>query len=282
MINTIKSNINIFSKGLLSSYAQIFFSNNLFFGFVLLLVSFFDLGAGLSGVIAVFIGQVTAVLFNFNKNFIKDGTYTYNSVLVGIAMGIFYDFNFSFLILLIIASVLVLLLTIWYATNLSKKGMPFLSIPFLITIWLVILGANNFSALALKQKEALSLAIYFPTAFSALTNFIAKLPFANVIYLYLRSLGAIFFQYNDLAGLFIAIGLLINSRISFVLSVFGFLIGYFFYVYLQGDFSQLIYSYIGFNFILTAIALGGFFVVASRRSFLLLLLTIPTIALLIS
>ena len=282
IMDKLKAHTKLLYKGLLNSYAQIFFSNNLFFAFALLLVSFFDFGAGLSGVIAVVIGQITALLFNFDKRFVADGTYTYNSVLVGIAIGIFYDFNISYLILLVLASVLVLLLTIWYANALSRKGMPFLSIPFLITIWLVILAADNFSALALKQKEALSLAIYFPTAFSSTTNFIAKLPFANVIYLYLRSLGAIFFQYNDLAGLVIAIGLLINSRISFVLSIFGFLIGYFFYVYLQGDFSQLIYSYIGFNFILTAIALGGFFVVASRRSFLLLLLTIPTIALLIA
>jgi urea transporter len=267
---------------LLNSYAQIFFSNSKVFAIVLLCISFFDLGAGLSGVIAVFIGQITALLFNFNKELIKDGTYTYNSVLVGIAIGVFYQFNFSFLVLLFISSILVFLLTIWFSSSLGRKGMPFLSIPFLIAIWLIILGADNFSALALKQKEVFSLAIYFPEVFTNTTNFISKLPFANAIFMYLRSLGAIFFQYNDLAGLFIAIGLLINSRISFVLSIFGFLIGYFFYYYLQGDFSQLIYSYIGFNFILTAIALGGFFVVPSRRSFLLLLLTIPTIALLIS
>ncbi len=267
---------------MLNSYSQIFFSNNKLFGLGLILVSFFDFGAGLSGVIAVIIGQVTALLFNFNKSLIYDGTYTYNSVLVGIAIGIFYDFNVSFLLLLFISSILVFLLTIWFSVSLSKRGMPFLSIPFLIAVWLVILGADNFSALALKQKEALSLAIYFPEVFNNTTAFISKLPFANAIFMYLRSLGAIFFQYNDLAGLVIAIGLIINSRISFVLSVFGFMIGYFFYYYLEGDFSQLIYSYIGFNFILTAIALGGFFVVASRRSFLLLLLTIPTIALLIS
>lgn len=281
-MNKLISHIKLLHNGLLNSYTQIFFSNNRWFAYALLLVSFFDFGAGLSGVIAVLIGQITALLFNFNKNLIKDGTYTYNSVLVGIAIGIFYDFNLSFLILLFISSILVFFLTIWYLNSFAKKGMPFLSIPFLITIWLVILGSTNFSALVLKEKETISLAIYFPEIFSSVTNFISHLPFANIVYLYLRSLGAIFFQYNDLAGLVIAIGLLINSRISFVLSIFGFLIGYFFYVYLQGDFSQLIYSYIGFNFILTAIALGGFFVVASRRSFLLLLLTIPTIALLIS
>jgi murein DD-endopeptidase MepM/ murein hydrolase activator NlpD len=51
---------------------------------------------------------------------------------------------------------------------------------------------------------------------------------------------------------------------------------------MEADFTHLIYSYIGFNFILTAIALGGFFIVASRRSLLLLLFSIPVIALIIS
>ncbi len=276
-----KDYIKLIWVGLLHSYAQIFFSNSKVLAYFLLCISFFDIGAGLSGVIAVFIGQLTAILFNFNLELVRDGTYTFNAVLVGIAIGIFYEFNTSFLILLFISAIFVFFLTVSMASSFGKRGRPFLSIPFLIVIWIVILGGENFSALALKQKETLSLFQYFPKLFTETTALISHLPFANALYLYFRSLGAIFFQYNDLAGVVIALGLLLHSRISFVLSIFGFLIGYFFYFYLEGDFSQLIYSYIGFNFILTAIALGGFFVVASRRSFLLLLLTIPTIALVI-
>jgi hypothetical protein len=49
-----------------------------------------------------------------------------------------------------------------------------------------------------------------------------------------------------------------------------------------GEFSQLLYSYIGFNFILTAITLGGFFLVPSRASYFLVILATPLIAILIS
>ena len=276
-----KDYIKLIKDGLLNSYAQIFFSKSNVLAVFLLVISFLDLGAGLSGVLAVFIGQFTAILFNFDTELVRDGTYTYNSVLVGIAIGIFYELNTSFLILLFISSIFVFFVSVSLLSSFAKKNSPILSIPFLIVIWIVILSADNFSALSLKQKEVLSLVAVFPDLFTKTTAIIGTLPFSNALYLYFRSLGAIFFQYNDLAGLIIAIGLLIHSRINFVLSIFGFLIGYFFYYYLQGDFSQLIYSYIGFNFILTAIALGGFFVVASRRSFLLLLLTIPTIALVI-
>lgn len=249
---------------------------------LLLVISFFDIGAGISGVVAIAIGQITALFFNFSHELIRNGTYTYNALMVGMSIGIFYDFNGSFLILLIVASILTFFITIWFSISLGNKGLPFLSIPFLLVVWIVILGADNFTALELNQKETLSLALYFPEAFSSTTEAIGNLPFSNALYLYFRSLGAIFFQYNDLAGIIIAIGILFYSRIAFVLSIFGFSIGYLFYYYLEGDFSQLIYSYIGFNFILTAIALGGFFVVPSKKSFLILLLTIPIIALLIS
>ena len=273
----------IFSfSGLLHSYAQIFFSKNLWFGGMLCLVTFFDLGAGLAGVLSVLTVQLTAVFFDFNRALIKDGSYSYNSLLVGLGLGVFFEFSGSLVLVLAVASLLTFLATLWFLKYLSNRGLPYLSIPFLIGIWVIHLGLDNFSAIELRQKELFSLAIWMPDLFENTTEFIARLPFANVIYLYLRSLGAILFQFNDLAGILIALGLIFYSRIAFVVSVFGFAVGYAFYQFMEGDFSTLIYTYIGFNFILTAIALGGFFVVPSRRSFLLLLLTIPLIALLLS
>lgn len=282
MIKQIKNIFITSSTGLLNSYGQIFFSNNLFFGGLLLLVTFFDIGAGLAGLISVLTVQLAVVSLNFNTAFIKDGSYSYNSLLVGVGLGIFYDFNLSLLLLLMVVSLLTFFVTLWFITRLSKSGLPFLSLPFLVGIWVVLLGINNFSAIDLRHKEMLSLVMWFPWLFENTTDFIAQLPFANVIYLYLRSLGAILFQYNDLAGLVIAIGLLYYSRIAFIASVFGFAVGYGFYQLMEGDFSTLIYTYIGFNFILTSIALAAFFIVPSRRSFLLLLFTIPLIALLLS
>jgi urea transporter len=66
--------------------------------------------------------------------------------------------------------------------------------------------------------------------------------------IYLKSLGAIFFQYNILGGLLIAIGLLIYSRISFVLSLIGFYTAFYFYQFIGGNINELSYNFIGFNF----------------------------------
>ncbi len=279
---TIKYYAKLIFEGILNSFSQVYFSNSKLLGVILLVVSFFDLGAGIAAILSIFVCQLTALLFNFDHKNIREGTYSYNSAMVGVAIGIFYQFNFSLIILLALIAVLTFFITVWFMNHLGAKGLPFLSIPFLLATWLIILGGRNFSALELHEKTVLSLENYFPILFTSVTDFITHLPFADLLYLYFRSLGAILFQYNDLAGVVIAIGLLIHSRISFVLSLFGFVLGFMFYRFMEADFSQLIYSYIGFNFILTAIALGGFFIVASKRSFLLLLFSIPLIALIIS
>lgn len=249
MTKSIKYYLKNSLEGVINSYSQVFFSNDRLFGLLLLIITFFDLGAGFAGLLSIILVQVIAYFFNFNHALIKGGSYTYNALMVGIALGAFYQFNWSLLFLIVALSLLTLMLTIWFANSLGHKGLPFLSIPFLIGIWVVILGASNFSALDLNQKSFYSLQKWLPGLFSATTDGISSLPFHNVIYLYLRSIGAIFFQYNDLAGIIIVIGLIYYSRIAFALSIFGFSIGYLFYHFMGGDFSQLIYSYIGFNLV---------------------------------
>ena len=106
-------------------------------------------------------------------------------------------------------------------------------------------------------------------------NFISHLPLRT----YLFSLGAIFFQYNLLAGVLIAAGLLAWSRIAFTLSVYGFFMAWLFYTVTGADISVLGYSYIGFNYILTSIAVGGFFLIPSRWSYLWLIWLLPMVIL---
>jgi len=98
----------------------------------------------------------------------------------------------------------------------------------------------------------------------------------------LRSLGAIFFQYHLLPGILIAIGLVIWSRQAFILSVVGFGAAWIFYLVIGADINAISYGYIGFNFILTAIAIGGFFIIPSKWSYLWVILLTPLTAFLIT
>jgi murein DD-endopeptidase MepM/ murein hydrolase activator NlpD len=80
----------------------------------------------------------------------------------------------------------------------------------------------------------------------------------------------------------VAVGLLVYSRIAFLLSVVGFFSAYFFYILFGANLADLSYGYIGFNFILTAIAIGGFFIVPSKYSFLWVILLTPIISFIIT
>lgn len=264
------------------SYAQVYFSNSIWLGLVLLVVSFADVGVGLSGVLSIIVCQLCGRFFNFDQRPIFDGSYTFNALMVGLAMGSLYQWSVGYLFALVMASMFTFFLSVWLTGRMALSGLPVLSLPFLITIWISFLALSNFSGFRLEGKEAFSLDHWYPEVYASVSRYFDQFAGRDLIHLYLRSLSAIFFQYNDLAGLVIAVALLLQSRMSFALTIYGFLIGYCFYYFLEGDFTPLIYSYIGFNFMLAAIALGGFFIVPSLKSHLLLFFVVPVTALLLS
>ena len=73
--------------------------------------------------------------------------------------------------------------------------------------------------------------------------------------------------------------MLFYSRIAFILSLLGYSVAFLTYTFSGLDMTGLGYSYIGFNFILGAIAIGGYFYIPSRQSFFWACAITPIIAL---
>ena len=268
----------LFIEGLLFSYSQIFFSKEKIFAIILLLVTFFDWVTGLSGFIAVLVTNVAATLIGYNKQSISQGFYGFNSLLVGLGIGIFYQPNPEFFIVLVFAALLTLFLTIWFEGFFGKYGLPYLSWSFLLVLWMVMLSTREFASLNLSERGIFTLnELYDQGGFFLVTIhlWLRDLPVHESIIIYFRSLGAIFFQYHLFAGVLIAVGLLYYSRIAFLLSVTGFFTAYLYYHIVGINITDLNYSYIGFNFILTSIAIGGFFIIPSWYSFLWVILLTP-------
>ena len=280
-----KLKIQFYWEALINSYSQIFFSNHKWFGYLLLLASLVNPYVGIAGILAGLIAIIVSDIIGFNEETIRSGLYSFNSIMVGFIIGLFYKLSFPTVGFLILASIFTAFFSVWLKSFFSAYAIPILGIPFVLGVWTVLLGANEFKAIELSEKgiytvnefyvfwgEELGLLIYNISLF--------KLPL--LIDVYLKSLGAIFLQYNLLVGGFIALGLLIYSRIAFSLSIIGFFTGYYFCLYFQGDMNELEYSYIGFNYILSSIALGGFFIIPSGRSYFLSILSAVLIALCIS
>ena len=267
-------------NGIINSYSQVFFSDNRFFAIILLLVSLIDPNAGMAGLVSVIISTLTAWLIGLNRAEIEKGIYGFNSLLVGLGIGYFFKSSIELYLIILTASILTLMFVTIFRGILQKYGLPFLSIPFLFGIWTVILASDYFASLGISQKGIYTLNILYGLGGNTLVNLYERL---NAMHLgfsletYFKSIGAIFFQFSTIAGILIAAGLLIFSRIAFLLSIYGFYIAFFFYRFLGGNLAELSYTYIGFNYILTAIAIGGFFMIPSKKTFFWLLILIPIV-----
>jgi urea transporter len=273
-----------FWQSLSNSYTQIFFSKNKVLGLLLILVSMFDLNAGFAGLLAVLTANMAAYLSGLNRNKVVDGLYGFNALLAGLGLGIHFQFNMVFVVVLIFISLLSLLITGMLEGILTKYGLPFLSLPFLFATWIAMLSTRQFGHLEISQRGIYTLnEMYLLGGLSLVKvyDWFNTLGWPEMIKVYFRSLGAIFFQYHLFAGLVIAAGLVYWSRLAFLFSVIGFAAAWLFYDFIGASISELSYTYIGFNYILTAIAIGGFFVIPSASSFLYVLLSVPLIAFLI-
>lgn len=270
---------------LLNSYAMVFFSKDRFFAWILLIVTFFDPVAGLSGLVAVLTANITAEIMGFSRFNIRSGFYGFNALLVGLGIGLYYQLTPVLVILVVFASLLTLLVTVAMEGVIGKYALPYLTLPFLFSFWMVTLAARYYTELNISERgifeinELYSLGGRFMVS---VNEWFGSLPLPPSVVTYFKSLSAIIFQYHLLTGMLVAFGLLYYSRIAFLLSLVGYYSAYLFYSLIGANFNELNYSFIGFNYILTAIAIGGFFIVSSRTSFLWVILLTPLISILVT
>ena len=152
MREDLRYHVKIQGEGFLNSYSQVFFSDHRGLAFLLIGVSFLDPFAGLSGALSVLISNLTAQSMGFYSFYIRKGYYGYNSLLVGLGFGLTFNPGAAFFLLIMVAALLTLLFTISIQGFLYKYNLPYLSIPFLRSIWMIMLASGEFSALGLSER----------------------------------------------------------------------------------------------------------------------------------
>lgn len=269
---------------LLNSYSVVFFFNNRLVALILLVVTFLNIISGLCGLFAVLTAVITAWLMGFDKTMLKQGVYGFNALLTGIAIGTFFEPGLVFFVLLFLASLFSLMISVTMGGWLGKYGLPFLSIPFIISFWMILLPAGQLANIGLTQRNVFWMNEMYSIGGNHLLDFfqtVESLPINKMAAIYLRSLSSIFFQDNLGAGILIAIALVAGSRITFVLSVTGFITAYLFARFIGADMVSFSLYNVGANYILVAIAAGGFFTIPSRYSFIWAVLLVPLTSLMI-
>ena len=279
--SSIKDDLKRFFSEILNSYSQIFFSDSRTFALILIFVSFIDIYAGLAGLLSVIVTSITGRLIGLDRKALHKGIFGFNSLLVGLSLGIYFSPGPVLFVLVVLTAILTLFISVSLQGVIGKYGLPFLSIPFVLSAWIMTLATRNMTFLSISERGIFTMNELYTLggpSFVQLYDWWNNIEFLKPLKIYFISLGAILFQYNVLAGVIIAAGLLFYSRISFSLSLFGFFAAYFFYYFVGADITENNYSYIGFNYILTSIAVGGFFIIPSIRSYLWSLLLIPVVA----
>lgn len=265
-------------SGTLNSYSIIFFSDKFLFAAILLLVSFFDIFSGLCGLVAVLTTNLAAEFMGFDKNKILKGYYGFNSLLLGLGIGLQMEMSWIVVLLIMLASIMTLFGVVTLERVLDKYYVPYLSLPLLISFWIISLASREIPLLAISTRD-----IYFVNYMYALGGdksldiyrWWNTMGFASSIRTYFLSLGGIFFQHKLLSGILIAVGLLYYSRISFTLSLIGFYTAYFFYQLIGINITHLPFADIGLNYILVSIAIGGYFIIPSKSSYTWVIIIIP-------
>lgn len=246
------------------SYSNIFFSNSRPLGILVLATTLFYPLHGLSGLLGALFSSSWAYCLGADRQSVKNGLFGFNGALVGLASGFYYALNIPSLVFLLLATLFLTLLTIFLNHVFSHYfGLPSMSMPFNITASLVVLAGAALARLTPAQNLPL---------------FYMHIPVSPEIAALLSSFSAILFQPNILSGLLIAAAILLYSRIAFTLMAAGFLTAFYIHNLSGFDINIIDEKYLGFNYMFSALAIGGVFTIPGTGSlFLGLLAAVVTV-----
>lgn len=249
--------LRLWGQAVLASYAQILFSPSRLVGALLLAATALAGTTALWGLGAVMIAVAIARVLRFNVELTRVGLYSYSALLIGLGGGVLFEPTPDAFMLVTVAAVASVLVTAAVHSALGQGfNLPALTFPFLLVFYLA-LGAARVVDVPLDWLRAVD---------DGLAAHLAALPsWAQV---YLQSLGALFFLPRADVGLVVLVALVLHSRIALLLSALGFGIAVVLVdrLILLGD--GTLPFVLGYNFILTAIALGGVWFVPSVSSLL--------------
>jgi hypothetical protein len=146
-----------------------------------------------------------------------------------------------------------------------RAQLPVLSLPFIIVAGITALAAQQYTSLSHFLIYSEYHIHWLPAAINT----------------FFSSLGAVFFSTHPIAGLILLIGIAWHSRYLAVLAITGYVVGQILFTQLAEAPHPNLLAWTGFNFMLTAMALGGIYTIPSLMSFIAALLGVGLSALLI-
>jgi urea transporter len=243
----------------LRGIGQVMFQDNPLSG----LLFFIAIGWGsyASGVSQVAIGGLVAVLaatlmaqwLRVDEAALNAGLYGFNAYLVGLALATFMTATLQLWVYVVFGSAISVVVMLALSSVLKTWGVSALTAPFVLTAWLLLLGTNLFSGLDGAALPPVGTVVPIdPTAANPLNV-------ADFVQGIFTSITQVFLKGHGPAGLLLLAGLAVNSLAAAVFAVVGALVAVVTAHALGAESDLITAGLIGFNPVLTAIALGAVF-----------------------
>jgi urea transporter len=257
-----------FVDWLLRGVGQVVFQNNPLSGLLILVALFYNSWIyGLICLLGVLVSTGTALALRADKGLIRDGLFGFNGALVALALVAFTSADFRtgavpspyLTVYIVFAAAMTTVVFASLAALLGPHKVAALTMPFVLVGWLflfAVLKFDNIEAGPLAKpvspdQYADGVAYVLPTWYMGIGN----------------AIGQIFFQDNWISGYLILVAIAINSRIGAVMALGGAALAALVAVLFGAPEGAIRDGLYGYNAVLTAIALGGFFLVLTWQSF---------------
>ena len=239
-----------FAESVLGSYSAVYVSRKRGAGLLFLAATLLTPAQGLCGLACAALAVGTARAFGYDRGLIRLGLFSFNALLIGLAVGHRYPPGMQALLLVLAGAVMAVLLTAAFQSLLEYTfNLPQLSLAFVLITLVLYASAGTPAAAVLPP--GLPQAALLPAWTEA----------------YLKAIAAVFFGASAASGALVFAGLLYASRISTALSLLGFAAGS--WASASAALPPGMPDFAGFNYAMAAIAVGGIYCVPSPASYLL-------------
>lgn len=248
--------LNAFLIESLKGISQIIFIENTITGlFILSAITVSSFYLGVLALLSAMIGTLIAKIGGADEKMISQGLLGYNSVLTGIALGLFLSGPYMWIVALVGAAITAIL-TATMMHFIGNTGIPILTFPFIILTWFTLLASYKLKNITLS--DALT-----PQSLANWELHIAgKINLLDGIF---NGIGQIFFITNALPGILLFLGVFWASRKMGFYAVIGNAFAFIVAVALGGEHELIMFGLYSYNAILTILAVSAVFNTKENR-----------------
>lgn len=256
-----------FIDTLLRGVGQVMFQNSPITG-LLFLIGLFVGGwqFGFYGLLGTAASTLAAHWIGVPDSAVRAGLYGYNGTLVGVALAYYLAGNALLPLYVVFGGVVSAIVAGAVGNVLATWQTPALTGPFVVTTWFFALGIYGLDQLEAGANSGVAA---LPMVTSGAR---ANLDFEHILDGLFHGVSQVFFQDSVMVAIIFLLGILASSRIDFVMAVVGSAVGLAVGWALGVDTGSLTLGLMGYNAVLTLMALAGLFYVLDRVSFSLALI----------